>query len=161
MSYQEKRHIHLFLQPFQKLQNSGLNGYINSSSRLIRDQKVGIICKGHCNHHALPLAPGKLMGIGIQTLRCLRQPDKVEELQDPPVCIYTGHTLMKHETLTNLSFYGVKRIQGSHRLLEDHRNSITTHLLQGLFLHSHDLAAFKKNTSGGVYNTPAGVKLHY
>ena len=50
---QEDGHAHVVLQGFQQVENLRLNGHIERSGRLIRNEQVGAAGEGHGDHYAL------------------------------------------------------------------------------------------------------------
>ncbi|EKD61735.1 MAG: hypothetical protein ACD_54C00122G0003 [uncultured bacterium] len=63
MGDQDHRHAVLLLQGFDQVQNLGLHCYIQRGGGFICDQHIGVVGKGHGDHHPLALPAGKLVRI--------------------------------------------------------------------------------------------------
>jgi hypothetical protein len=63
MGDEQHAHTKVTLEPFDKFQNLGLNGYIEGGSRFVANEYLGAAGYGGGNNHALSHAPGKFVGI--------------------------------------------------------------------------------------------------
>ena len=127
MGNQQKPHAHLRLQLAQQRQNPGLNGHVQGRGRLIGDQQPRFVGQGHRNHHALPLATGQLMGIGVQALAGVAEMDPFKQFQGAAPRRLAGHAPVRDQGFANLPRYAVQRVQGGHRLLKDHAHFAAPH----------------------------------
>ena len=70
-----------FCRSRSKLQDLCLNGDVESGRRLVGDQQLGLVGKRHGDHHALTLAAGELVGIGVEAFFRIANADQVEQIQ--------------------------------------------------------------------------------
>ena len=63
---QQHGHAELALQVLQQLEDLRLDGDVERRGRLVGDQQVGLVGERHGDHHALALAAGELMRVGVR-----------------------------------------------------------------------------------------------
>ena len=118
---EDHRHAEPRLQALQKLQDLRLDGHVERGRRLVGDQDVGIVGERHGDHHALPLAAGKLVRIGVDApLRAAGSAPAAgarSPARAPPCRLRPP---MLDQRLGDLVADPVERIERGHRLLEDH-----------------------------------------
>ena len=107
----------------QQLQDLRLDGDVERGGRLVGDQQVGLVGERHGDHHALPLAAGKLVRIGAEPLlgssRCR---PCVSSSSTRARAVASSRPLMQLHDLADLLLDRVQRIERGHRLLEDDRD---------------------------------------
>ena len=78
---QQHGHADLALQRLQQLEDLRLDGDVERGGRLVGDQQVGLVGERHGDHHALALAAGELMRIGVEPLLRLVEADLAQQLE--------------------------------------------------------------------------------
>ena len=121
------------LQLGQQGKDLGLNGDVQRGGRLVGDQQIRPVGKGYGDHHALALAAGELVGVGWQPLLGPVDADLVQKLHHLRPCVRAAQALMQFDTLRQLLFDRVERVQRCHRLLKDEADVIAAHLAQDPF----------------------------
>ena len=104
----------------QQRQDLRLDRDVERGGRLVGDQQVGLVGERHGDHHALALAAGELVRIGVEALLGLLQPDQVQQLERAPPRRRPADAAVHDQRLADLPLDGVQRVQRGHRLLEDH-----------------------------------------
>ena len=124
----------LFLKIAHQIQDLCLDRYIKGCGRLICDQHLGITCQCNGDDNSLSHTTGQLVWILVVT--CLRIGDSNQGKKLNGSCLTVGFThllavLFQHflDLFSNLHSW----IQGSHRILEDHGNLASAHLLHLTF----------------------------
>ncbi len=62
MGDKEDGHAHLLLQIPDKVEDLGLDRYIQGRGGLVGDQDIGFVDQSHGNHDPLPFPAGQLVG---------------------------------------------------------------------------------------------------
>jgi hypothetical protein len=62
VGYQQQRHAQPGLYVLQQLQELSLDRHIDGGRRFVGDEKIGIVCERHGDHHALALPARQLSG---------------------------------------------------------------------------------------------------
>ena len=65
VAYKEIRELELILKIVQKIDDLGLDRYVESGNRLVTDYKFRVQSKGSCNADTLSLAARELVGITV------------------------------------------------------------------------------------------------
>ena len=122
----------LFLQARHELEDLGLDGHIQGGGGLVRDEDLGVAGQGHGDHHPLAHTAGELMGIVMDALLRVGDLYQPQHLNGPLPGLLLGHMLVIGKGLHDLLAHGEYRVQGGHRLLEDHADIVApdgAHLL--------------------------------
>ena len=122
------------LQFQHQLQDLGLDGDIERGGRLVGDQEARFAGQRHGDHGPLAHATRELVGIGAGTARGRRNADLIEHLHGALGSRTVREVLVQDERLADLVANAQDRIQGRHRLLEDHRDAIAPHVPPGGFV---------------------------
>ena len=128
----------LLLHFLHKLNNLSLNGNVQGSRGLVGNQNIGIAGKGHGNHDALTHTARELMWILIDALLGLGNANKVQKLGGALERLLLGVTTVQTKTLAHLLADLIDRVQGGHRILEDHRDIVTANVLHLFLSHFED-----------------------
>jgi hypothetical protein len=123
MGDEHHRHAVAALQVEDQLEDLGLGGDVQRRGRLIGDQQLRLQRQGHGDHHPLALAPGELEGVGADRLLGLRDADLDEQVQGLGLALPVVQLAVGLEDLADLGTDPHQRVQGGHRLLEDHADA--------------------------------------
>ena len=107
-----------FLQIAHKLQYLCLDGYIQSCGRLIGNEKLRVAGQGNGYDYSLLHATGELVGIFVKSLA--RNTYQFQHISSLLHGFFLLQLLMDHDGFSNLLTDGENRVQGCHRILEDH-----------------------------------------
>src|SRR4030043_145201 len=77
-----------------KLQNLGLDGYVQCRRRFVGDHQLGRAGQSHGNHRPLAHAPAQLMGVFTDPAFGSRDSDQLEHLHRAVPGFSSGHPLM-------------------------------------------------------------------
>ena len=118
--------VQFLLQRPQQIENVGLHGHVEGRGGLVGDDHLGVAGKGHGDHHTLPHTTRQLVGVLLDAPLRIRDTDGFEQVDrllpgDLTVCDVV-HLHRLGELLADLD----DRVQGSHRLLENHGDAIAT-----------------------------------
>ena len=73
------RHAEPLLQIGEQLEDLRLDRHVERGRRLVGDQHVGVVGERHGDHHALALAAGHLVRIGVDAALRIRECGRVPE----------------------------------------------------------------------------------
>ena len=118
----DHRHRALALLVGQQVEYLGLDGHIEPGGRLVGEQQPRSACEGDGDHHALAHATGKLVGIDVHPSHRIGDSDGLEERDGGVVCRFRVEPEPLAQTLCQLPLNPEDRVQGGHRVLEDHRD---------------------------------------
>ena len=126
----DENHAHagLGLQLAQQFQDFKLHRHVQSRSRLVSDEELGVAGDGHRNHYALLLSSRKFVGIAVIDGLGARQHHLLEEVDDALLGGCFAYLFMLQNHLSHLKAAFIHGIQRGHRLLENHRDAFTSHL---------------------------------
>ncbi len=124
---EQHRHALAGLQLGEQFEDLRLHGDVERRRRLVGDQQFRLVGERHGDHHALALAAGKLVRIGVEPLLRLADADLVEQFQRASPRRALAHALMQAQHLADLLLDRVQRIERGHRLLEDHGDLVAAH----------------------------------
>src|SRR5680860_289394 len=155
MGDQQDRHAKFLLDLPKPVQNLRLNGHVQSSRRLIRNESLGIAGESHGYHHPLPHTPRELMRIVIDTFSCIRNTHRVEQLHRPVPCLLTIKAHMETYALRQLSPNLQDRIQRRHRILKDHGYIVAPETPDRRPRHGDDILPLEHNAA--VHDLAWGV----
>jgi len=148
MRDEQNAHVKLTLQVRQKVQNLSLNGDVERRRGFVRNEQVGRAGECHGNHDPLPHATGELMRVGVHALLRCWNTHRLQQFERSRFHGRAGHPLVQPQPLGDLALDGEHRIERSHRLLEDHRNSIAAHSAHGRFVERKQIFTVEKNLAG-------------
>ena len=114
------RHAEPLLQIGEELEDARLDGHVERGRRLVGDQHVRVVGERHRDHHALALAAGHLVRIGVDAPGRIRDADEFQKLDGALAGGSLAQAAMGGERQRELVADPVERIERGHRLLEDH-----------------------------------------
>ena len=128
----------LLLHFLHKLNNLSLNGNVQGSRGLIGNQDIGIAGKRHGNHDALTHTAGELVRILVDALLGLGNANEVQKLGGALERLLLGVATVQTKSLAHLLADLIDRVQGGHRILEDHRDIVAANMLHFFLGHLED-----------------------
>ena len=128
----------LLLHLLHELDNLSLNGNVQSRRGLVGNQDIGIAGKSHSNHDALTHTARELVRILIDALLGLGNTNEVQKLGGTLERLLLGVAAVQTKTLAHLLADLIDRVQGGHRILEDHRDVVTANVLHLFLGHLED-----------------------
>lgn len=144
MRNQNGAHVQFLLQFVDQLHDLILNGNVERSRRLIRNQQLRPCAQRHGNHRTLTHAAGKLEGILIHAHFRRRNADHSQQLYGALFLFSLRHRLaVEHFHQLMLDFQ--HRRQRGHRLLEDDAHLLAAQLAQFLFLQVRNILTIQNN----------------
>ena len=90
----------------------------------------GIVGERHGDHHALALAAGEFVRVGIDAPLGIGNADQLQQFQHARAGLRLGVAAMIDQRLGDLAADPVERIERGHRLLEDHGDLLAAHLVE-------------------------------
>jgi len=112
----------LALEVVQQINDLRLDRDVERGRRLVGDDNVGLKRKSARDADALALAAREFMRVEI--CRGCRQPDSIEEFNNPSPPIFSGADAMHEQGFLYDPPNGKARIQGGFRVLKDHLNML-------------------------------------
>ena len=106
------------------IQNLTLNGNVERSGRFIRHDQVRLVEQCNGDRNPLTHAAGELVGIRSQPLLRRRNPDLLQCRLGARERLFAADIFVSLNRLNHLGVDPQHRVQGHHRILEDHRNVI-------------------------------------
>jgi hypothetical protein len=120
---EEHREPELAAKLVEQIENLLLDGDVECSGRLVRDQQLRAIHNGHGDHDALPHASRELVGIAAGALLRIGDGNFAHALNCATHRICFRDPMMREDGLGDLIAHAHDWIQSGHRLLKDHRNT--------------------------------------
>ena len=117
----------LGLQLLEQLQDLRLGGDVERGRRLVGDDQRRLERQRHGDHDALALAAGQLVRVAGENALGLRQAHVAEHLDDALAALGGAQLGVHLDDLVGLAADGHQRIEGHHRLLEDHGDAAAAH----------------------------------
>ena len=141
----QQAHVQLVAQFAQQLQNLRLHRDVQRGGGFIGNQQFRAREQGHCNHHALALAAGKLVREIVQPFRRITDTGAFKAVQNfTPRCLFT-HSPMKGQHFIELFFQGMQWVERHHRLLKNHGDVVATNAAQGLLVSVQQRLSMEQN----------------
>ena len=131
MADQQQRHAQALLQGLEQQQDLALHRHVQRRGGLVGNQQFGLAGQGHGDHHPLALAAGQLMGVGLEPFLGFLDAHQFQQFEDARLRRLAAQALVQQQGFADLLFDAVQRVQGGHRLLEDHGNAVAAQFLQG------------------------------
>ena len=127
----------LALNLLKKLKNLALDSNVKSCGRLVCNDKLGVARKSYRNHNSLTHTAGKLVRIVFNNRLGHGNADKSKHVNSLLSCLFLCSLgIVKVEHLLNLIANGEDGVKACHRLLEYHRDILTSdtaHIESGHF----------------------------
>ena len=121
MRHKQIRQAERFLKRSEKIQNLRLNGYVQGGGGLIEHDKFRIGRDSSGNGDALPLAPGKFMGVSQEVIP--GQADQFKQIDDTIMKRPASQSLPGLDGLRDDVLDQHPRVEGSRMVLKDHLQS--------------------------------------
>ena len=149
-----------------QIENLCLDRHVQRRRRLVRDQQLGVADQPHGDHHPLPHAAGKLVGVLLHPLGHVVDAHQLQHLHGALRRVLLGDALVVGpQRLDELVAHRIHRVQAGHGVLEDHGHlpaPEVRHLL--LRLGQHILALEgdgpADHLARGLQKANDGVRLH-
>jgi len=156
VSHQDQRRPGFINDTLHQFQQLGLNRHVQRRRRLVRNEYPGVAGEPHRNHHPLSHASAELVRIVAEsTLRILARDSHPGEQADGSVSrLFLTQTPDAASAFQSTEPDRQRRIEGGHRLLEDHRDLSATDRAHGrtVGLQRQQVFSFKEN--GASCNFP-------
>ena len=131
-----------------EVKDFGLDGHVEGGGGLVGNQQLRVAGERLRDHGALALPAGKLVRVGPEGLLGIGQFDKFQHAQGPEPGFFRRNLIVQTHSFHNLRPHGVDRVQGRHRLLEDHRDVLAAHGTDIGLIGPQQLPAGELDTSG-------------
>jgi len=128
---QQQGHAVLGDELADQVQHLALDGHVQRGGGLVGHQQVGAAGQRDGDDHALALAAGELVRVGVQPRRGLRQLHPLEQAQRLGAGGARVQAAVQAQRLGDLAADRVQRVQRGHRLLEDHRQPVAAQRAPG------------------------------
>ena len=117
------RHLELFLQLHDELQNLRLNRHIERSGRFVGDQQRRTADQRHRNHRPLPQTARQFERIGLNRSRRIRKSHQPQHFHHGGVPLLLAQIPVQRQSLLDLIADRMQRRERRHRLLKYDRNA--------------------------------------
>ena len=143
-------------------QDLRLRRHVERCRRLVRNQEARVEDQGHRDHRALPLAAGQLVRKrGDDALR-LGQLDLGKQGEDPLAPLGPAHLRgVDDQHLLDLAAHGHQRVEGRHRLLEDHGELFAPQHATLLARQGQQIVPAEQDRSGRGVHPRLGQQPHH
>ena len=139
----------LRLEVAHQIQDLGLNGDIERGRGLVGDEQGGVAGKGHGDHGPLAHAAAQLVRVFVHPALRRGNAHPFEHFQGTVQGVPGRKLLMEPDRFGYLVADGVDRVEGGHRLLENHGDPVAAdfaHLIGGKF---QQVLPLEQNLAGG------------
>ena len=159
MSDEDHGGAEFFLTITDEVEDLLLNGNIKGSRRLVTNQEFGAGDEGHRDHDTLAHAAGKFMGVRMDAFGRIWNADFGERINGAVESKFAVAVLVNGERFCQLRADLHERVEGSHRVLEDHRDALTTDFAELAFGDFQKINAAEKrlpavNATGRLRDQP-------
>ena len=117
--HQHHRGAMIAAEPLQQRRDLGLDGHVQRGCRLVRNDEIRFSCKRESDHHALPHAARKLMGVMVDPDLGRGNSNLPQQFEGANPRFLRPHRQMGADRLRQLVANGQHRMQGCQRVLED------------------------------------------
>ncbi len=139
----------LLAQLQQQLHDFRLDGHVERGGRLVGNDHVRVEQQGDGDDDALTHAARQLVRVLVQTPLGRGNVDLAQLVERDLAGIATADAAVRLEAFDHLLADGQHRVERHHRVLEDHRDLVATHLLQLPRFHGGQLAAVETDAAAG------------
>ncbi len=142
---EDGRRVGLALRGLEDVQDLRLNGDVEGSRRLVRDQERRDVGDRHRDHGSLPHAAGELVRVLVDAPLGARDADEPQQLDHALLGRARTHMgLVLADRLLDLMTDGEHWVERGHRVLEDHGDLATADLAQLTVLEREQIAALEE-----------------
>ncbi len=124
---QDHGHLEVTPERVDQIEDLRLDGHVERGRRLVGDQHPRRAREGDCDHHTLTQAAGQLVGVVAEPFVRTRHADEVEHFARTVERLLLRNVLMQPHCLGDLAPDRPGRVEGGHRVLEDHRDLVAAH----------------------------------
>ncbi|MMZ63858.1 hypothetical protein D1872_261410 [compost metagenome] len=156
MRNEDDRGAQTLLHALHQVQNLRLDRHIKGRGRLVRDQQCRAAGQGDRNHDALAHPPGEFMGILIKPRLTVPDSHPIQHFERLLSGFFRRQIPVFYQAFGNLFTDFHRRIQRSHRILEDHAHipspdalHLFFRVLGQIFPHKQNLSLFNFRICGG------------
>jgi hypothetical protein len=146
---EDHRGAELPLKLAHELQDLRLDGDVEGGRRLVGDQDLRPAGERHADHHALAHAAREFVRVLPQPARRIGDPHRVEHVAREPQRLAVAGALVDADGLAHLRADRHDRVEGGHRLLEDHRDVAAADPAHRGFGQRHEVAAVEQDAPAG------------
>ena len=125
---------------FQEAQDLRLHRNVQRRGGLVGDDQLRAAGERHRDHHPLAHAAGEFVRISVEGALRVRNLHVSEQIDAEFARFFLGNLLMAQDHVEHLFAHAQDRVQGGHRLLENHRHFAAAHPLQFHVAHLEDVA---------------------
>ena len=129
-----------------------LDGDIERGGRLVGDDDVGLVQQCNGNSHALPHAAGKLVRVGGEPLVRRSDADLDERRAATVTRVGVADFFVRGDGLDHLRVDAQHRIQGHHRILENHGNAVAAQRAPLLMVVVADIDTIEHNAPANNFS---------
>jgi len=152
----DERRAHLGDEFLHHLEDFGLDRHVERSGRFVSDHELRPVQERDCDRHALAHAAGELVGILDHLVLGVDDLDLAQRLDGPAADLRVRHLLVRTDGHADLVDDLDHRVQGHHRVLEDHRDFLAPYLAQLPFVQSDQFAPVEPD---GAARLDASVRV--
>jgi len=121
VGHEQQPHAKAFFHLLQQAEDLILDGDVKRGGGLICYQELWPAGRSHCDRDSLTLAAGELMGVASEAFNWSWHPYTVEQLSRPGQRGSARHPVVLFEWLCQLPADSHRRVEGTHRILENYR----------------------------------------
>ena len=140
---EDQRHPRFGPEAVEQRQDPRLDGDVERRRRLVGDDEARAAADRHGDHRPLPFAAGKPEGIRMRRPLRVGEADVLQQADRLGRRRLAAQGPMQDERLGDLRPDPMQRVQGGHRLLEDHRDPVAAERPHRLLAEAHELAALE------------------
>jgi hypothetical protein len=145
---------HLGLQVADDVEDLRLDGHVERRGGLVGDEQFGVAGQRHGDHHPLAHAAGELVRIAVEELLRIGQAHLAQQLPRPQARVARAQAFVQGERFGDLVADGEDRIEGGHRLLEDHGDVVAANGPEPVVRRAHEIERLPRG--GPEQHLPAG-----
>ena len=134
MGDEDNGQVALLLDLVDQLQDLGLNGNVQSGGGLVADQDLGIAGQSDGDNDTLTHTAGELEGILVEALLGLGDTDGLHQFQSDLLGLFLLHLPVQTQRFGDLITDLHDGVQSGQGILEDQADTVTTDLVEGIFL---------------------------
>ncbi len=152
VSDQHDGHLLRGLELAEKVEDLGLDGYVESSGGLVGDKHGGAAGKGHGDHDALAEAAAELVGISVKALGGGADADAAERFDGQLAGLGGAEVLVELDGFDDLIADGEDGVEAGHGLLEDHGDFVAANLAHLSLGESEQVPAFEEDLASDDFS---------
>ncbi len=119
------------LEGLEQIEHLGLDGYVEGGGGFVGDEQLWLVDQGHGDEDALALSAGELVRVVAESAGGIGDGDGFEGGDGLAFGFFCGLAGVGLDGFGDLTSDGHDRVEGGHRLLEDHGDFAASDRLQG------------------------------